>query len=76
MPVAESAGGASGRWAAAGAAAFLALLAAFAMVVGHPRWEGRELFGLVGSHGVHVGDLLAFVPLAVGAVLARWCLAR
>ena len=61
---------------AALAALALGAVAAVMMVAGHPPWEGRTVVALTGTHGLHRGDVVALVPLAVGAGLAAWCWTR
>jgi hypothetical protein len=54
----------------------LGVVAAVATVAGQTRWEGPEVTRIAGSHGLHVGDSVAVIPLVVGAILAWWCLQR
>lgn len=61
---------------AAAVAVGLGLLAAAAWVGGEHRWDGRVVFTLTGTHGIHTGDAIAAVPLALGLGLAWWCLRR
>lgn len=58
---------------AALAALGLGALAAVMMVAGHQPWDGPQVAAVTATHGLHVGDVLAIVPLAVGVALARWC---
>lgn len=62
------------RYVAALTAVGLGVLAAVMMVAGHAPWEGPEVLSLSQTHGLHRGDVLALVPVALGIVLARWCL--
>ena len=64
------------RWVAALTALALGAMAAGAWVGGKHRWDGRVVMTLTGTHGIHVGDALAVVPLVVSAGLAAWCLRR
>ena len=64
------------RWSAGLAAAValgLGALAAVMMVAGHHPWDGPVIGVLEGSHGLHRGDVLALVPIAVSIALAWWC---
>lgn len=65
-------------WALAASAVALGLgvLAAVGMIAGHQPWDGPQVASLTETHGLHVGDLLAVLPLAAGAWLARWCARR
>jgi hypothetical protein len=66
-------------WLAARAAlTVLALgaVAAVVLVVGNHPWEGPMVRTIVGTHGVHKGDVLAVVPVLASAALARWCWRR
>lgn len=49
----------------------LGLAAAALMVLGHHPWDGPVVEGSVAGHGLHVGDVLALVPVATSVLLAR-----
>lgn len=50
----------------------LGAIGAVMIVAGHSPWEGRVAFVITETHGLHVGDVVALIPLAAGAWLARW----
>lgn len=71
--------GASGlrSWQAVAAAVVavgLGVVAAVMLVVGHHPWDGRVVFTLFGTHGLHRGDILSVGPALAGTALAAWCL--
>ena len=72
----EQSGPDAGSWLAAVTALGLGILAGAMMVAGHAPWEGPEVLSLSSTHGIHEGDVLALVPVVVGAALAWWCLTR
>jgi hypothetical protein len=51
----------------------LGAVGAVAWVAGKHRWDGRVVFTISQTHGVHVGDALALIPLVLGMGLAVWC---
>lgn len=44
-------------------------LAAFWLLLGHHRWAGPVIIDFGDDHGVHIGDLAAFVPMAAAGAL-------
>lgn len=44
------------------------------LLLGDHRFAGPVILGLSREHGVHIGDLLAAVPVLLGVALVRWAL--
>ena len=74
MPDAEAT--ATGALVPVAIALGLGVTSAVGMVAGHQPWDGPQVASITETHGLHVGDLLAVLPLAAGAWLARWCAQR
>lgn len=73
-PLAHTRPGAWQAVAASVVAIGLGAVAAVMLVVGHHPWDGRVVFTVFGTHGLHRGDILSVGPALAGTALAAWCL--
>ena len=54
----------------------LGTIAMIGFAAGNHRWDGPVMIQVIGSHGIHLVDVLGVVPFGAGVLLAVWCLRR